>query len=99
MKINIRSNVFETNSSSVHTLCICTEDEYEKFKNGEWLYDWDSDLLTPDAQNKWGDDNITYNEFFGDEDDYYEGCLETYCEKYTSPSGDKIVVFGKYGHD
>ena len=94
MKINIRNNVFETNSSSVHTLCICTEDEYEKFKNGEWLYDSDLSVLTPDVQNIWGDDNITYNEFWDD-----EGCLETYCEKYTSPSGDKIVVFGKYGYN
>lgn len=101
MKINIRNNVFETNSSSVHTLCICTEDEYEKFKNGELLYDLDLDILTPDVENKWGDGNITYNEFWGDEDeyDYYDGCLETYYEEYTSPSGDKIVIFGKYGHD
>ena len=94
MKINIRNNVFETNSSSVHTLCICTEKEYEKFKNGEWLYDSDLSALTPDVQNIQGDDNITYNEFWDD-----EGCLETYCEKYTSPSGDKIVVFGKYGYN
>lgn len=65
MKINIRSNVFETNSSSVHTLCICTEDEYEKFKNGELLYDLDLDILTPNVQNKQGDGYITYNEFWG----------------------------------
>lgn len=90
MKINIRNNVFETNSSSVHTLCICTKEEYEKFKNGELLYDLDLDVLTPDVQNKRGDGYITYNEFWED-----DGCLETYHEEYTSPSGDKIVVFGK----
>ena len=94
MKINIRNNVFETNSSSVHTLCICTEKEYEKFKNGERLYDAELSGLPPDVETIWGDDNITYNEFWDD-----EGCLETYCEKYTSPSGDKIVVFGKYGYN
>ena len=88
-----------SNSSSVQIQSECTEKEYEKFKNGEWLYDSDLDVLTPDTQNKWGDDNITYNEFWGDEYDYYDECLETYYEEYTSPSGDKIVVFGKYGHD
>ena len=29
MKQSIRYGVFETNSSSTHTLCICTEKEYE----------------------------------------------------------------------
>lgn len=97
MKTNIRNNVFETNSSSVHTLCICTEDEYKKFKNGEWLYDLDLDVLTPDTQNKRGDGYITYNEFWGNDYDYW--CIETYYKEYISPSGDKIVVFGKYGYD
>lgn len=32
----IRMMLFETNSSSTHTLTICTEEEYEKYKNGEY---------------------------------------------------------------
>ena len=39
MKIQIRRNTFETNSSSVHSLCICTEEEFSAWKNGELLYD------------------------------------------------------------
>lgn len=35
MILQIRQNVFETNSSSTHTLTICTQDEYEAFQNGE----------------------------------------------------------------
>jgi hypothetical protein len=35
MKKVIRHSVFETNSSSTHTLTICSDDEYERFKNGE----------------------------------------------------------------
>lgn len=35
MKIQIRQGVFETNSSSMHAICIVTGDELEKFKNGE----------------------------------------------------------------
>ena len=28
-----RVEVFETNSSSVHSLCICSADDYDKWKN------------------------------------------------------------------
>lgn len=31
----IRQNVYETNSSSTHSISICTLDEFAKFKNGE----------------------------------------------------------------
>lgn len=34
----IRKNVFETNSSSTHTLAICTEEEYKDWKNGKMLF-------------------------------------------------------------
>lgn len=36
--IKIRRNVFETNSSSTHSLVICTEDEYDKFYRGLLYY-------------------------------------------------------------
>lgn len=39
MKIQIRRGTFETNSSSVHSLCICTKEEFDAWKNGELLYD------------------------------------------------------------
>lgn len=38
MKKQIRFGVFETNSSSVHSLTMCSGEEYEKWKNGEVLY-------------------------------------------------------------
>lgn len=38
MKEQIRMGVFETNSSSVHSLTMCTEAEYEAWKRGELLY-------------------------------------------------------------
>ena len=37
----IRFNTFETNSSSTHTLCICSKEKYDKWNNGE-LYYWDN---------------------------------------------------------
>ena len=39
----VRHGVFETNSSSVHTLTICTDEQYGLYMNGELLhsnYDW-----------------------------------------------------------
>ena len=35
---NIRRSVFETNSSSTHSLTMCTSDMYEKWKNKEVLF-------------------------------------------------------------
>ena len=43
MKKQIRRGVFETNSSSVHSLTMCSSDEYEKWENGELLYWEDKD--------------------------------------------------------
>lgn len=33
----VRSNTFETNSSSTHSICMCTKDQYDR-----WASDWDS---------------------------------------------------------
>lgn len=38
MKKTIRQGVFETNSSSVHSLTMAMKDDYEKFENGELFY-------------------------------------------------------------
>lgn len=42
----IRKNVFETNSSSTHTLAICTEDEYKKWQEGKLLFNkWNETFI------------------------------------------------------
>lgn len=41
MKKQIRRGVFETNSSSTHSLTMCSESEYDKWVKGELLYDND----------------------------------------------------------
>lgn len=38
MKIQIRRNVFETNSSSVHSITMCSKDDFEKWKNNSDFY-------------------------------------------------------------
>lgn len=88
----IRKGVFETNSSSTHSITICTLEDYEKFKKGELLYDrWEEKLVPADAENISSGDCETYNEF--------GRYLETYAEGFTTPSGDEIVAFGCYGYD
>lgn len=37
MKRQIRRGVFETNSSSTHSLTMCSEEEFEQWKNGEQM--------------------------------------------------------------
>jgi len=39
MKVQIRQGVFETNSSSTHSLAIYNKNEWEEFKNGDLLID------------------------------------------------------------
>lgn len=36
--IQIRRGVFETNSSSTHSITMCTNDTYERWKNGELFF-------------------------------------------------------------
>jgi len=38
MKKQIRRGVFETNSSSTHSLTMCSESEYDKWEKGELLF-------------------------------------------------------------
>lgn len=47
MKGQIRWGVFETNSSSVHSLTMCSNEEYDKWKKGEVLFkEWDEKFAT-----------------------------------------------------
>lgn len=94
--IQVRNNIFETNSSSVHTLVICTEDEFKKFNNDELcLDDWNDTLV---SFNKYDNSNrfLSSDEFF--EDEGSNRYLEHY-EEHREINGTKIVVFGRYGYD
>lgn len=46
----IRKGVFETNSSSTHTITMCTKSDYNKFVNGE-MYIFDDELITKEERN------------------------------------------------
>lgn len=104
MKV-IRFNIFETNSSSTHSLCICTEDEYEKWKNGDLIYSyWDNNMIKPpdNLDEMLDEDSPLYDSDAVDDYrpyDYEDEYLEWYDYHFTTPSGDKMVAFGWYGHD
>lgn len=54
--LNIRFGAFETNSSSVHSLIMCSAEEYEKLEDGELYVDsWNDEVITAsEAANKVG---------------------------------------------
>ena len=99
MKRIIRNSVFETNSSSTHSLTIASKEEYDAWKNGQTLFNkWDNKFIPArefTEEEKEGIDReiVTYQEFFGMDN------FETYQEDYTAESGDQMVVFGFYGQD
>lgn len=74
MKQVVRIGTFETNSSSTHSLIICSEEEYSKLQTEELLIDIEEDELVTE------DDAIErikkrYNEYFCEEltcDDRYD---------------------------
>lgn len=136
MKRQVRRGVFETNSSSTHSLTMCSEEEFEAWKRGELLFKrWEEKFVKPtqlsdndkrDAEEEYG---YTKDDYWKDWDDLSDtekekwyakyatnhnlkdynaktydeymrnGDLETFVQRYTSKSGDKIVAFGEYGYD
>lgn len=94
--IQIRHNIFETNSSSTHTLVICTEDEFKKFNNDELCLDYWNDTLVPFSEYNGSNRFLSSDEFF--EDSWLDHYLEHY-EEHREINGTKIVVFGCYGYD
>jgi hypothetical protein len=92
----VRVGVFETNSSSTHSLTICSADEFEKWKKCELVFDeYKEGFLTPEEADAKGDNDElrTYSEFCDNDE------LEYFDQSYTTKSGDKVVAFGLYGYN
>lgn len=43
--IKVRSGVFETNSSSTHTITMCSDDTYNKWMQNKLYFDLDNEVL------------------------------------------------------
>lgn len=104
----IRMGVFETNSSSTHSLVVCTKEEHEKWLKGEFLY----------VDNTYGisEEDKPNGDFVSKEvatalikkgaKDYdfltYEGWNEDYEEEiydHTTKLGEELVIRCYYGYD
>lgn len=88
----VRIGVFETNSSSTHSMVICTEEEFNKWMKGEVLMNLSEDTLVPVNEIP-SEDMYDYGTV-----EQWEGNLESSRVNYTSKSGDKIVILAKYGY-
>ena len=111
----IRNGVFETNSSSVHSLTMCEADVYDKWckGTGDYYFDGDdfhtsADVLKEYEENKESytdfDEFLEENDLFKSVDEYYskyedEYYFETFTQTYTTKNGEKVVAFGHYGYD
>ena len=115
MKRQIRFGVFETNSSSVHSLTMASSEEFNKWNSGE-LYYWGGSFYTREEciqelkeepwfkDVDWGNEEKV-NEIFSNEriltyEDFFENLEhETFCDSYTTASGEEVVAFGYFGFD
>ena len=122
--IQIRQNTFETNSSSTHSLVICTRKQFEDLKKNK-LYIYENDILVDlvEARAKVEKyypsrvaelDEYINNQDYESAEEILEDCcietydawydrqedsgLESYVKIFTSPSGDEMVAWGRYGY-
>lgn len=115
----IRRGVFETNSSSTHSVSIYSEKEYKEMDKNSGDYYWDGNedtMIHIDAVKEMikEKENLTDREIDDMDESAWEELLESndiYSEKpgseyletditrYTTESGDKIVIVCQYGHD
>ena len=96
----IRRGIFETNSSSTHSITMCSDSDFEKWKKGELIYDFDDEVLVEvnDEIKQSREDGekrfLTYDEFFG-----YVFDFDTYHDSFTTASGETVHSFGYYGYE
>ena len=90
----IRENIFETNSSSTHSITIMSKQNFQRWENEELLYNpYEDHLADPADLDEEPDDYFTYNQYFDDM------CLEIDINEHITDSGDEIVIICKYGND
>lgn len=102
MKKQIRCGVFESNSSSCHSISIISEQEYQDWELGKLIFDtWDNKLITKEQLDIDLDEDEDYQYAENPEAyfDKYSECFETYKKEFTTPSGDNMIAFGYYGYD
>lgn len=89
MKRQIRRGVYETNSSSSHSITMCSEEEFEKWKDGKILFDaWKEEFVDnvnlTDDQKEYArkEYESKKNDFSKDWEDLSDSAKEKCYEKY-----------------
>lgn len=104
----IRRGVFETNSSSVHSMTMCMKSDYDKWVSGDLYWDrWGDRLVSKDIaedilRKNASDRYLGYDKQFYTYDEFHDYDLleyETFVNKFKTPSGEEVVGFGYYGSD
>lgn len=100
--VKVRRSVFETNSSSTHSLTMCSRQEFDEWRRGERVYDIeDEELVLIDKLTKEQKEDIDeetyytyegYNDFVSEYDDSFE-------DTYFTKSGEEVIAFGYYGYN
>lgn len=93
----VRKSVFETNSSSVHSLTFCTVEEYEKFMKGDLALSIYDEELIPVEDVKY-DDSFTHQqiEVLENKSNFTGCCIEYEHELVKLSDG---TTFGKIKFD
>ena len=110
---SIRRGVFETNSSSTHSITMCAKEDYDNWQNGKKFFNAgknkfvsmeDITEMFPDLTGTRGMEDIT--QFLRDHDIHtYESYfndgsgLEDFSSTFTTNGGEGVVAFGKYGYN
>ena len=111
----IRKNIFETNSSSTHSLTILSDEKAEKWMNDE-CYMYDNECYTleetldimQDAFPETTKEELhehrldcfeCYPVLYSEWQNLLSYNLEESIDTYTSKSGDKLIIFSAYGRD
>lgn len=98
MKRSIRVGVFETNSSSTHSLTVVSKEDFDRWANGEAMFDCYEDEIVEKREIDEDDYDGRYR-FKSYSDFFYDNDLETYETTFKTKSGDEVVAFGAYGYD
>ena len=102
MKTQIRNNVFETNSSSCHSLCVCTAKDYDLWEKGKKVYDNGNKEIVARFPGMNDDYILGYPRYQTKKqyDSYISQNVleaERMYQEFIAPDGTEMVVFGWAG--
>ena len=107
MKVKVRKGVFETNSSSTHSLTMCLGTDFDEWKKGNMAFDVECDELVPiDALSDEEKETMLNGDYYDSRyltysqyEESYGSDFETFENRMTTPDGEEVVGFGYYGYN